>query len=64
MDRIDKNRGSPGYSKQYQWISFQQRNIAHDAIHKEIDRQQKLLADHYGKKAAGLYLDERGLSTF
>ena len=64
MDRVDKSRGSPGYSKQYQWTSFQQRNITHDATHKEIDRQQKLLADHYEKKLLGCSSTNEDLRHF
>lgn len=50
MDKAKKSRKSVASSSK-QWTTFLQKKIIpRDATHKEIDRQQKLLADDYDKK--------------
>lgn len=41
----------PGHSKQ--WTTFFEKKILHDPTHKEIERQEKLLADDYERKLLG-----------
>lgn len=47
MDRLGKNN-VPVHSKQ--WTTFFEKKILHDPTHKEIERQENLLADNYEKK--------------
>ncbi len=43
-----KRSDVPGHSKQ--WMTFFEKKILHDPTHKEIERQENLLADDYEKK--------------
>jgi hypothetical protein len=47
MDKVRKS-DVPSHSKQ--WTTFFEKKILHDPTHKEIERQEKLLADNYDKK--------------
>ena len=47
MDKV-RRTDNPGHSKQ--WTTFFEKKILHDPTHKEIERQEKLLANEYEKK--------------